>query len=128
MKNSKIFKSGDLPDAKWSAIFNLLESPLPKDDVAALMRYKGTGYKNINTALRDFAKNGTPIPDHMQQEINSISKVIATQKIKEPMTVYRTEGMEFFESIMINIDGKDISLAEAMKSCTNDNITQCDSH
>ena len=121
LKNSKIFKSGDLPDAKWSAIFNLLESPLPKDDVAALMRYKGTGYKNINTALRDFAKNGTPIPDHMQQEINSISKVIATQKVKEPMTVYRTEGMEFFESIMINIDGKDISLAEAMKSCTNDN-------
>ncbi len=120
LKKSRFFKYSPISDAEWSVAFNTLEKNVSWEDVGALMRYKGTGYKNTNAALTDFAKNGTPIPEYMQKEIDAVERCIASQKVKESFTVYRLEGPELLEQVKIDINGKKMSLSEAIKNCGNE--------
>jgi len=120
LRNSGFFKYGEISDAQWKAVFNLIENPLSSENLGAIMRYKGAGFSAVNEAMTEARINGTPIPEHLQKEIDALQNCIAGQKVSEPFVVYRTEGMEFLNNFNINIDGQSLTLADAMQSCKTD--------
>jgi len=117
LKNSGFFKFGEISNAEWRAVLNLIQNPLSSNDMGAIMRYKGAGFAKVNEALTNAKKNGTPIPEYLQKEINALENCIESQKVSEPFTVHRTEGIDFLDNFKLNIDGQNISLLEAIKSC-----------
>ena len=117
LRNSGFFKFGEISDAQWKAIFNLVENPLSAENLGAIMRYKGAGFAAVNQAMTDAKIKGTPIPEHLQREIDALQNCISGQKVSDPFLVYRTEGIEFLDNFSINIDGQNTTLAEAMKNC-----------
>lgn len=120
LKNSSFFKYGEISDSEWQVVQNLLDNPIQNDDLASLMRYKGTGYKNINQAMVDAELNGTQIPEHLQIEIDNIERIIATQTINKPLTVYRTDSMNALDKVVVNFNGSEMPLSEALQKCNSE--------
>ncbi len=109
---------------QWDAIFNLTKYKVPVSTLEALRIYK-LDSENINSFLTTMRKISqgeiTQTIDftkyqQIQQQIKALTDYIDTQAISEPMNVYRGEGYDVLDSIIIN--GQ--KLSNLMMACGSD--------
>lgn len=102
----------------YSELFNnVITNPPKKASIlTAFRRYKGFDCGKINGRLR-----GTyDLKDkQIDSEIKDIKNYINTQVIKEPVRLYRGEGLDVLESVKMQ-DGTSVNLAQMLLDATKD--------
>lgn len=93
---------------------NLVNNAPDKNTEKVLYKHKLDAILNINESLREKALNKDYIiDDESQKLINTISDYIETQKISNPVKLYRGEGFEVMKNVTTK-DGSSVDLSEMM--------------
>ena len=111
-----IFKHFDsITDEQWSAVMNAVKFKSSAEAMSALYAYKGSS-TTINGALTKLKNETNPqIHQSVLEQIDAITKYIDTQVLTDTIHVYRGEGFQVLNSVVLP-NGK--KLGDVMQELT----------
>lgn len=102
-------------DKNYFELFsNLINANLDENAMKVFTSYKTDSTSSLNFELREKSRNRKhKIPDYIQRKLDGISSYIDTQKISNPVKLYRGEGYQVLNGMKMP-NGKTLDLGKMM--------------
>lgn len=110
--------------SNFGLIENVINNEPNTETIASINNYKKFNYYDINNGCRKLAKNPDAfVTDDVIKDIKNISAYIDTQNIKEPVKVYRCEGLSVLDNVKLQ-NGETVDLAQMLQNARSKSAKQ----